>query len=133
MKRMVEEKKSKKEKERESILENIFYSVMDIYYYFYFVTSTLALILYFTNHMKGFEITTIIIIIGIVIDLLLGYTRNIFGTLGLIIASVLGVYLLKDIKIGIFLGIAICTFISSTIVLIICRIVSFLIRKFSSK
>ena len=120
-----------KTNESESVLESIFYSVMDIYYYFYFITSSLALILYFTNHMKGFEITTIIIIIGIVIDYLLGYTRNVFGTLGLIVSSIIGVYLLKDIKIGIFLGIVICTFISSIIVLIICKIVSFLIRKFS--
>lgn len=115
--------------EKESVLEDIFYSVFDIYYYFYFVTSLIALILYFTNHMKGFEITTIIIIIGIIIDYIIGYTRNVFGTIGLIISSVIAVYILKDVKIGIFLGITICTFISSVIVLIINKIISFLIRK----
>jgi len=127
MKRMVEENKSNKK--TDSILESIFYSLFDIYYYFYFVTSLIALIFYFTNHMKGFEITTIIIIIGIVIDYIIGYTRNIFGTIGLIVASILGVYILKDIKTGIFLGIVICTFISSVIVLVINKIITFLIRK----
>lgn len=127
MKKMIQENKSNKK--TDSILESIFYSLFDIYYYFYFVTSLIALIFYFTNHMKGFEITTIIIIVGIVIDYIIGYTRNIFGTIGLIVASILGVYILKDIKIGIFLGIAVCTFISSVIVLVINKIITFLIRK----
>ena len=88
-------------------------------------------IFYFTNHMTLFNITTIIIIIGIIIDYLIGYTRNIFGTMGLIISSVIGICVLKDIKTAIFLGITFCTFISSSIKLIIGKIISFLIRKFN--
>ena len=111
-------------------VESLAYTIMNIYFYFYFVTSTLALIFYFTNHIKLFEITTTITIIGIVIDYLLGYTRNLFGTLGLLISSVLGVYILKDTKQGIFLGITVCTFISSFIKVIINKIINRLFRKY---
>lgn len=111
-------------------VESLAYTLMNIYFYFYFVTSTLALIFYLTNHIKLFEITTTITIIGIVIDYLLGYTRNLFGTLGLLISSVLGVYILKDTKQGIFLGITVCTFISSFIKVIINKLLNRLFRKY---
>lgn len=111
-------------------VESLTYTLMNIYFYFYFVTSTLALIFYFTHYTKLFEITTIITIIGIVIDYLLGYTRNLFGTLGLLISSVLGVYILKDTKEGIFLGITVCTFISSFIKVIINKLLNRLFRKY---
>ena len=131
MKNVDLDKKRKREKENESILENLFYTSMSIFYYFYLVTSSIALIGYFTNHMNLFNIFTIIIIIGIVIDFLLGFTRNIFGTIGLIVSSIIGVYLLKDIKMGIFLGIVVCSFISSVINVIINKIFFFLVRKLS--
>lgn len=111
-------------------VESLAYTLMNIYFYFYFVTSTLALIFYFTHYTKLFEITTTITIIGIVIDYLLGYTRNLFGTLGLLISSVLGVYILKDTKEGIFLGITVCTFISSFIKVIINKLLNRLFRKY---
>ena len=111
-------------------VESLAYTLMNIYFYFYFVTSTLALIFYFTNYTKLFEITTILIIIGIIIDYLRGYTRNIFGTLGLIISIGLGIYLINDIKIGAFLGITVCTFISSFIKQIINKIINKLFRKY---
>ena len=111
-------------------IESLAYTLMNIYFYFYFVTSTLALIFYFTHYTKLFEITTIITIIGIVIDYLLGYTRNLFGTLGLLISSVLGVIILKDTKEGIFLGITVCTFISSFIKVIINKLLNRLFRKY---
>lgn len=111
-------------------VESLAYTLMNIYFYFYFVTSTLSLIFYFTNHIKLFEITTTITIIGIVIDYLLGYTRNLFGTLGLLISSILGVLILKDTKTGIFLGITVCTFISSFIKVIINKLLNRLFRKY---
>ncbi len=114
----------------EKNIESLANTIMNIYFYFYFVTTTLSLIFYFTNHIKLFEITTIIIIIGIIIDYLLGYTRNLFGTLGLLISSVLGVYILKDTKQGIFLGITVCTFISSFIKVIINKLLNRLFRKY---
>ena len=81
--------------------------------------------------MNLFNIFTIIIIIGIIIDYTLGFTRNIFGTIGLIVSSIIGVYLLKEIKLGIFMGIAVCTFISSVIKLILSKLFFFLVDKFS--
>ena len=125
------QRKREREKKNESILENLFYASLSAFYYFYFVTSLLSLIFYFTDNIKLFNIVTIIIIIGIIIDYILGFTRNIFGTIGLIVSSIIGVYLLKDIKMGIFLGIVVCSFISSVIKLILSKLFFFLVDKFS--
>ncbi len=114
----------------EKTVDNIANTIINIYFYFYLVTSTLGLIFYFTKLTKLFEIATILIIIGIIIDYLRGYTRNIFGTLGLIISIGLGIYLLNDIKTGAFLGITVCTFISSFIKQIINKIINKLFRKY---
>lgn len=114
----------------EENIENLVNTLVNIYFYFYFVTSILALVFYLTNYIKLFEITTIIIIIGIVIDYIFGYTRNLFGTLGLIISSIIGVYILKDTKQGIFLGITVCTLVSSTIKVLINKILNRLFRKY---
>ena len=111
-------------------VESIANTIFNIYYYFYFVTSTLSLIFYITNNIKLFEITTTITIIGIILDYLLGYTRNLFGTLGLLVSSLIGIHLLNDTKEGIFLGITVCTFISSTIKIIINKILNRLFRKY---
>ena len=111
-------------------VESFAYTLVNIYFYFYFVTSILSLVFYFTNYIKLFEITTTIIIIGIVIDYIFGYTRNLFGTLGLIISSLIGIYILKDTKQGIFLGITVCTLISSTIKVIINKVLNRLFRKY---
>ena len=114
----------------EKTVDNVAHTIINIYYYFYLVTSILGLIFYFTKLTKLFEITTILIIIGIIIDYLRGYTRNIFGTLGLIISIGLGIYLINDIKIGAYLGIVVCTFISSFIKQIINKIINKLFRKY---
>ena len=114
----------------EKTVENITYTILNIYYYFYFVTSLLGLIFYITKYTKAFEITSIIIIVGIIIDYIMGYTRNIFGTLGLLISIGIGIYILNDTKTGLYLGIVICTLISSTIKLIINKIINKLFRKY---
>ena len=117
-------------KKSDEKFENIMSLIVDIYFYFYFVTSILGLIFYFTNCINAFNITSIIIIVGVVIDFLLGYTRSLFGTIGIILFSIIGIIILKDIKIGIFLGTTICMFISSLINVIICKIISFFGRLF---
>ena len=114
----------------EENIENLVNTLVNIYFYFYFVTSVLSLVFYLTNYIKLFEITTTIIIIGIVIDYIFGYTRNLFGTLGLIVSSIIGVYILKDTKQGIFLGITVCTLISSTIKVLINKVLNKLFRKY---
>lgn len=114
----------------EKAVDNIANTVINIYFYFYLVTSALGLIFYFIKQTKLFEITSIIIIVGIIIDYLRGYTRNLFGTLGLIISIGIGIYLLNDIKIGAYIGITVCTFISSFIKQILNKIINKLFRKY---
>lgn len=123
-------RKPVKETKTERTVGNIAKTIINIYYYFYFVTSLLGLIFYFTNLAQLFEIITIIIIIGIIIDYIRGYTRNLFGTLGIMLATIVGVYILKDIKTGIYLGIVVITFISSFIKQIINKIINKLFRKY---
>ena len=114
----------------ELAVDNIANTIINMYFYFYLVTSILGLTFYFTRQTKLFEITSIIIITGIIIDYIRGYTRNLFGTLGLIISIGLGIYLLNDIKLGTYLGITVCTFISSFIKEILNKIINKLFRKY---
>lgn len=110
--------------------ETIMSIIVDIYFYFYFVTSILALIFYFIGSIKAFEVMSIIIITGVVIDFLLGFTRSLFGILGIIVFSIVGIFILDDVKTGIFLGTTICMFISSLINVIICKLISLFGRLF---
>lgn len=114
----------------EKTMGNVTYTVINIYYYFYLVTSILGLIFYFFKLMKPFEIVSFLIILGIIIDYLMGYTRNLFGTIGLLISIGLGIYFMNDIKIGTYLGITVCTFLSSFIKQIINKIINKLFRKY---
>lgn len=114
----------------DKVVGNIFNTIINIYFYFYFITSLISLIFYFAKLYKLFSVVTIIIIIGIIIDYIFGYTRNLFGILGLILSSIVAVYLIKDIKMGIFLGIAVCTFISSFIKILLNRLIRRLFRKY---
>lgn len=110
--------------------ETIMSIIVDIYFYFYFVTSILALIFYFIGSIKAFEVMSIIIITGVVIDFLLGFTRSLFGTLGIIVFSIVGIFILDDVKNGIFLGTTICMFISSLVNVIINKIINIFYRLF---
>ena len=117
-------------KNKDDSFESIMSIIVDTYFYFYFITSILGLIFYFLGYMKAFNIMSIIIIIGVAIDFLLGTTRSLFGTIGIIIFSIIGIILIKDIKTGIFLGTTICMFISSLINVVICKIISIFWRLF---
>ena len=120
------------ENNKDEKFESIMSLIVDVYFYFYFVTSILALIFYFIGSIKAFEVTSIIILIGVGIDFLLGYTRSLFGTLGLIVFSLIGIYLVKDIKTGIFLGVNVCMLISSMVNVIISKIIGLCFRLFGN-
>lgn len=113
----------------DDILEKIIHILLRIYYYFYFVTSGLGVLFYFFNMTKYFEIMSIVVIVGILIDLLFRITRNIFGLTGTIIAIIIGIAVLNDIKMGIFVGVTFVTFISSIFLIIFNKILNYAIRR----
>ena len=120
------------ENNKDEKFESIMSLIVDVYFYFYFVTAILALIFYFIGSIKAFEVTSLIILIGVGIDFLLGYTRSLFGTLGIIVFSLIGIYLVKDIKTGIFLGVNVCMLISSMVNVIISKIIGLCFRLFGN-
>ena len=109
----------------EKTIEKTANTLIDLYFYFYLIFSTIGLITYYLGLNKLFQITFIIMIIIYVIELLLGYTRNIFGTLGIIIGAILGHIFLNNI----LLGATYIFFISSIIKIIINAILNVIIRR----
>ena len=101
--------------------------LIDIYFYFYLIFSIIGLITYYIGLNKLFIVSFIIMMILYVIELLLGYTRNIFGTLGIIIGGIIGYIFLNNIP----LGITYVFLISGIIKLIINFILNVIIRKCS--
>ena len=91
---------------------SIFSKILKIYFWFYLIISIIALSFYLIGLTNLFIITTSIALALYVIELLLGYTRNILGLSGMIISITICSYILKDIKMGIFLGSCIIFIIS---------------------
>lgn len=94
---------------------SIFSKVLKIYFYFYLITSIIALTFYILGYNKLFIYTTSLALILYLIELLLGYTRNILGLSGMIISITICSFILKDIKTGIFLGSCIIFILSGLI------------------
>ena len=96
----------------DKIAGSIFSKILKIYFYFYLITSIIALTFYILGFNNLFIYTTSLALVLYVIELLLGYTRNILGLSGMIISITICIFLLKDIKMGIFLGSCIIFIIS---------------------
>ena len=83
---------------------SIFSKTLKIYFYFYLIMSTIALTFYILGNKSVFITLTTISLVLYIIELLLGYTRNILGLGGMIISISICSYILNDIKMGIYLG-----------------------------
>lgn len=103
---------------------------LDFYYYFYFIFSIIGLAGYYFDIEKLLIVSSIISFILYFIELLFGFTRNVFGILGLIICSIIGVFVVDSLIIGICVGSCINFFISGIIKIIINTIINRLYRKY---
>ena len=103
------------------------YFFINFYFYFYLIFSSICLITYYLGFNKLFFVSFIIMSILYIIELLLGYTRNIFGNIGIIVGGIIGYIFLNNIM----LGATYVFFISSIIKLIINFILNVIIRKCS--
>ena len=114
----------------ENKMGNVLSKLFTIYFYFYLVLSIISLILYFFKLFLVFRIITIIMLVFYILELLLGIDRNFFGILGVIILGVAG-YLFTNTFDGILLGITIGIFVVNVLWVSFCRLISFLIKKWS--
>jgi len=104
--------------------------VLDFYYYFYFIFSIIGLLGYYFNIEKLLIVSSIISFILYFIELLFGFTRNVFGILGLVICSIIGILVVDSLIIGICVGSCYNFFISGVIKIIINTIINRLYRKY---
>lgn len=89
---------------KDIIAGNIFEKVLKIYFYFYLIISLIALTFYILGFKEIFIFLTTLSLILYLVELLFGYTRNIFGLGGMLISITICSIILNDIKMGIYLG-----------------------------
>ena len=114
----------------ENKMGNVLSKIFVVYFYSYLVLSIISMILYFFKLFTPFRIITIIMLIFYLLELLLGIDRNFFGILGVIILGIIG-FLFTNSFNGILLGITIGIFVVNVLWVLFCRLVGFLIRKWS--
>ena len=105
-------------------------NIFNFWYYFYFIFSVVAIISFYLKIKNVFVIFAVISLIVYFIELLLGFTRNIFGLVGFIISSVIGIFIVKDAFVGVLIGSSYLFFISGVIRIIYDLIINFLFNKY---
>lgn len=123
-------KKTEPPSKLEKKLDKIIHKILNFYYYFYFIFSVIGIIGHLLEINKLLIISTIICITMYIIELIIGFTRNIFGLCGIIISVIIGNIILKDFIIGSSLGICYMLLISNIIKIIINLIINKLYRKY---
>ena len=96
----------------DKVAGSIFSKLLKIYFYFYLIRSCIGLAVYFLGFIGLFKGLITAALILYLIELMLGYTRNIFGLFGMIVSIAICSFLLNDIVMGIFLGSCIIFIIS---------------------
>jgi len=119
---------SAKEKKLANFLEKSANIIISFHFYFYLGISIIALILYFLNFIKLFNILSIIMIVTYILELLCGFDRNFLGFFGIIISGFIG-YLITKNTTGILLGITIAILIVNILKRILNIILNVIINK----
>lgn len=83
---------NKVEQKNEQNLEKIFSICLKVFYYYYFVLAIINLILFYFKLYNILNVTTILMIVGIVIEFLCGTVRGFLGILGYIVSIGLSIY-----------------------------------------
>ena len=114
----------------ERTLEKIFRFCLKIFYYYYFILSVFNLIFFYFKLYNLVNITTILMLISLFIELIKGYVRGCFGIFGYVISIGLSIYFMKDIWYGLSIGISIMSILNILINKMIGKFLTFMIRKF---
>ena len=112
------------------VFDKTVHKLLDFYYYFYFILSIIGLVGFYLEFNKLLVISSIISFIAYFIELIIGFTRNILGLFGLIISFIIGVFVIKDLFIGICVGACYLFFISGIFKIIYNLIINRLYRKY---
>ncbi len=106
----------------------VFEKIISFYYYYYLIFSSLCLISYYLNLVNLVVVFSCFMLVLYIIELCLGFSRNIFGLLGVIVSGIVG-YVLTSSVIGILVGISYIFFISGVIKVIYNLVIRGLFRK----
>lgn len=109
----------------ENNVDTLAHSILNFYYYFYLIFSIIGIVSYFLNIDKILVICSIIMITFYIIELLIGYTRNVFGLFGFVFSIMVGFFVRN-----IWLCITIMFFVSSIIRLIYKFVINYLFKKY---
>lgn len=112
---------------------NVFNILIKIYAYFYLIFGTLGLIGFIIGSTLLFKTSAIIALIVYIIELLFGYIRNIFGLFGIIISSLICIFITNDIVKGIYLGGCIIFILSALIKILFFKLLIILDKKLTKK
>ncbi len=104
-------------------IEKVVNITTKLYFYFYLALSIISITLYYLNYISAFKIVALIMISIYIIELLLGFDRNLFGFIGIFISGLIGYMLLNNFN-GILLGIS----FGILIINIIKRILNFILN-----
>lgn len=115
----------------EKKLERIFKIGLKIFYYYYFVLSILNLCFFYFKLYSLLNITTILILIGIIIELFSGYIRGYLGFIGYAISIILSIYFTSNVWLGLSIGLSIVNILNIIINKIVSKILIFMIKKFN--
>ena len=96
--------KPKQISKADRVAGSIFSKLLKIYFYIYLILSSIGLIAYFLGAIALFKGLITVALVFYLIELMFGYTRNIFGLFGMIVSIGIFSFLLNDIVMGIFLG-----------------------------
>lgn len=118
----------KKNRNVSNVEENvgkIAYFFINFYFYFYLIFSCFCLVSFYLGINKLFLFSFVIMVSFYVIELFLGYTRNLFGIVGIVVGGVVGYLFLGSA----FIGIVYVFFLSSIIKVFINFIINVIIRR----
>lgn len=111
-------------------VDKISHGLIDFWYYFYLIFSVIGLVSFYLGFNKFLIIFSIISLVVYFIELMFGFARNILGLFGLIISSFIGVFIFKDVLIGICVGSCYIFLISGIVKIIFNFIINRLYRKY---
>ena len=115
----------------EKNLERIFKLCLKIFYYYYFVLSILNLCFFYFELYSLLDITTVLILIGIIIELFCGYVRGYLGLIGYALSIILSIYFTSNVWLGLSVGLSIVNILNIIINKIVAKFLTFMIKKFN--
>jgi len=110
-----------------------FSTLLNVFYYYYFVLAILNLIFLGLNLDFLFNITTWLIIISMIIEFICGYIRGCLGIFGYLISIGIFILITNDIWVGISIGLSVAHIIYIFINYIFIKLLYFLDKLLKKK